>query len=53
MIEERAAIMCSKRMRSTVAKKGCSSLEGGMEDIVRKEDSPSFGRAESDGERDL
>lgn len=57
-MEERAAIMCSERMRWTVAKKGGSSLGGGMEDIFRGEDikdeeSPPFGRTERDGERDL
>lgn len=58
VIEERAAIMCSDRMRSTVAKKGGSSLGGGMGDTdrdeaIRDEDRPPFGRAERDEERDL
>lgn len=61
VIEERAAVMCSKRMRSTVAKKGGSSSPRGgdtedivrIEDIIRVEDSPPFGSAERDGERDL
>ena len=60
MIDERAAIMCSERMRSTVAKKGGSSFPVGggiegivrVEDIIRDEDSPPFGRTERDGERD-
>ena len=61
MIEERAAITCSERMRSTVAKKGGSLFPVGggiadivrVEDIVRDEDSPPFGMTERDGERDL
>ena len=61
LIEERAAIMCSERMRSTVAKKGGSrfSVGGGtedifkVEDIIRDEDSPPSGRAERGGELDL
>ena len=55
VIEERAAITCSERMRPTVAKKGGSSflVGGGMEDIVRDEVSPPFGRTERDGDRDL
>lgn len=58
MIEERAAVKWSERMRSTVAKKGGSSLGGGMEDIVmdediiRDEDSPPFDGIEREGERD-
>ena len=52
--------MCSERMRSTVAKKGGGSFSvgGGIEDIVRvediikDEDSPPFGRTEREGERD-
>jgi len=56
VIEERAAVMWSERIRSTVAKNGGSSLGGGMEDtaedddIIKDEDSPPF---VSDGERDL
>ena len=61
MIEERAATMCSERMRSTVAKKGGPSVRVGggvedpvaVEDIISDEDSPPFGRTERDGERDL
>ena len=59
VIEERAAMMWSERIRSTVAKKGGSSLGGGVEDIaidediIRDEDSPPFGRIGYDGERDL
>ena len=47
--------MCSERIRSTVAKKGGSlfPVGGGIEDIVRVEDNPPFGRTEHDGERDL
>ena len=60
VIEERAAVMCSERMRSTVAKKGGSSfsLGGGMEDIVRVEDlirvedRPPFWGTGREGERD-
>lgn len=59
-IEERAAVTCSERMRSTVAKKEGPTfpLGGGIEDIVRVEDiikvedSPPFGRTGRDGERD-
>jgi len=52
-------MMWSERIMSTVAKKGGSSLGGGMEDIaidddvIRDEDSPPFGRIRRDGERDL
>jgi hypothetical protein len=60
VIEERAAVKCSERMRSTVAKKGIFSfsLGRGTEDIARfeviikVEDSPPFGRSEREGERD-
>lgn len=58
MIEERAAIMCSERMRSTVAKKG-GSFGGGVEDlfrvedIIRDEDNPPLGRSGPDEEQDL
>ena len=51
-------MMWSERIRSTVAKKGGSSLGGGMEDIatdddiIRDEDSPPLGRIENDGERE-
>ena len=60
MIEERAAVMCSERMRSTVAKKGRLSFSLGrgmelivrVEDIIKVEDSPPLERTEFDGERD-
>lgn len=58
MIEERAAAMCSERMRSTVAKKGGVPVGGGtediarVEDIIKDEDSPLFGSTKRDGERD-
>ena len=60
MIEERAAAMCSERMRSTVAKKAGPSFSVGgciedivrVEDIIRDEDSPPFGMTERDGERE-
>jgi hypothetical protein len=60
VIEEQAALMCSERMRSMVAKKEGSSfsLRGGMEDIAKVEeiindaDSPPFEKVECEGGRD-